>query len=103
MIMPPSAMTRIPRAIPITMAAYAKSARPLTNSSAIVSGQDRPGYRQASPCQGTRRKSHSCTAPGNKTPTIMPIPQAKIDEHELLTDSELFLDGGIGHGKLNTA
>ena len=39
---------------------------------------------------------------GNKTPDDDAHTASKIDKHELLTDSELFLDGGIGHRKLNT-
>ena len=40
---------------------------------------------------------------GNKTPDDNAHTASKIDKHELLTDSELFLDGGIGHGKTQYA
>ena len=103
MIIATSAMTKIPRAMPMTIAAYAKSAMPLTNSSASSAGQGRQGYRQSKPIpRNTAEILIHIPALGNKTPDDNAHAEGKIDKHELLTGSELFLDGGIGHGKLNT-
>ena len=104
MIMPPSAMTRIPRAIPITIAAYAKIGETLNE---LLS--DRLLVKTA---QDTGKQAHAkehggnlihVPALGNKTPDDNAHTAGKIDKYELLTGSELFLDGGIGHGKTQHA
>ena len=85
------------------MAAYAKSARPfnelLCDCLLVKTAQDTG--KQAHAKEHGGNLIH-VPALGNKTPDDNAHTASKIDKHELLTDSELFLDGGIGHGKLNT-
>ena len=76
--MPPSAMTKMPRAMPMTMAAYAKSAMPLTNSSAIVCWSRPPRIPASKPIPRNTAEISFMYQPWVTRPqTIMPIPQAK--------------------------